>query len=208
MQYWLMHYFTIGGTNIQCPDGWTPKAEGVTRGSPVDCFRNSEEQVGLFGSSVPRIANLGELTLQGQATAGGYDTVIFSFGNSIYRANGADSTLGLAPNWNAAEFNVVGLENRSQANFNGGSTIVVRTSVKYGTTVTYPLAPPSCSNTGFRGFTGEKNNLFLTQPVAVGRPGALPAIVFTESNAGGIEQLPLCTPVAARGPIPLFAGHQ
>jgi len=59
--------------------------------------------------------------------------------------------------------------------FNAGSTIVVRTSVDYGS----PNAP-SCFG---QGFTGETNNLFFVQASATPPTESLPAVVFTQGSA-------------------------
>src|SRR5262249_76703 len=91
--------------------------------------------------------------------------------------------LNLAQGWQAAEFNIVGDCCGSQAAFNTGSTIVVRTSVNYGS----PNAP-SCLG---QGFTGETNNLFFVQASAVPPTETLPAVVFTQSNA--ISATPPCS---------------
>jgi len=163
IQYWLIHY------NTTCPSGWNT----FTAGSETYCWMNSTD-----GVSVPNqvIANLGNLSVTGQAISGGSDAIIVGTGSNLYSAQGPDSVLVLAQGWQEAEFNIVGDCCGSQANFNSGSTIVVRTSVDSGT-----LSAPSCDG---QGFTGETNNLsFGGAPSA--EPGSLPAVVFTESSAGG-----------------------
>src|SRR5262249_51445790 len=79
-----------------------------------------------------------------------------------------------------AEFNVFGAGGNSsgggEATFNNGSTIVPRVRVIYGGT-----AAPNCVAGGF---TGETNNLsFGPSAPAPSQPG--PAVLFTESSAGG-----------------------
>ena len=158
MQYWLITY----GSN--CPSGWMSFSG--------DCYRNSS------AVAVPQqaITNLVNLSLTGQANAGGIDTFILAVGSTLYSVQGQDNVVNLAQGWQQAEFNVVGDGSGSAANFNSGSTLVVRTSVNYGS----PNAP-SCSGSGF---TGETNNLnFGTAPTA--QQESLPAVVFTESSAGG-----------------------
>jgi len=158
MQYWLINYATT------CPPDWDKFGS--------DCFRNSD------AVSIPAqtIANLAKLSLTGQASSGGMDTIIFSTGSNLYSAQGNDSILNLAQSWQQVEFNIVGDCCGTEANFNNGSTIVVRTSVDSGS-----ASIPSCHGGGF---TGETNNLsFATAPTA--NAERLPAIVFTESSAGG-----------------------
>ncbi len=170
MQYWLINY---GST---CPSGWF-----AYQGS---CFTNSN------AVSVPAqtIANLGNLSLLGAANSGGMDTFIMATGSDLYSVQNEDSVVNLAQGWQVAEFNVVGDCCGSQANFNSGSTIVVRTSVDYGS----PNAP-SCYGGGF---TGETNNLiFANAPIAERRTS--PAIVFTESSAGTSSACASATSVAS-----------
>jgi VCBS repeat protein/FG-GAP repeat protein len=162
VQYWLIRY------NATCPAGWFTN----TTSTGNDCYTN-----GSNGTSVPTqtITNLGNLALTGQANAGGMDTLIMGVGSTLYSAQNADSILNLAQGWQAAEFNIVGDCCGSQAVFNSGSTIVVRTSVDNGS----PSAP-SCLG---EGFTGETNNLYFVQASAVPPRESLPAVVFTQSSA-------------------------
>jgi hypothetical protein len=164
IQHWLINY------NNQCPSGWNTYTPPNT--TTTDCWVNSQNAASV---PVQTIAALAQLSLTGK-TAGGTDTIIMSTGSKSYTATGQDSVVNLAPNWQAAEFNVFGDCCSTQANFNKGSTIVVRTSVNDGTS-----KAPSCPT---EGFTGETNNLFLVSPCSsVG--GASPAIVFTENWVGG-----------------------
>ena len=161
IQYWLLGYATT------CPSGWIPSGK-------VDCYINSTQS-----ASVPAqtIATPGQLTVTGTAASGGAeDSIVLSVGGTLYTAMGNNHFPDLGQNWQFAEFNVFGDGNRTQAAFNSGSTIVVRTSVNSGTT-----SAPSCVADGF---TGETNNLTLVSTPAVVSGSALPSIVFTESNAG------------------------
>jgi hypothetical protein len=137
-----------------------------------DCFTNSA----AVNVPAQTITNLGNLSLTGQANSSGNDIFIMAVGSNVYSVQGVDTVVFLAQGWQDAEFNVVGDCCGSQANFNAGSTIVVRTSVNYGT-----LNAPSCLG---QGFTGETNNLnFAAPPAAI--HGTFPAILFTENSAGG-----------------------
>ena len=158
IQYWLINY------NATCPSGWMA--------SGGDCFTNSA----AVNVPAQTITNLGNLSLTGQANSGGNDIFIMAVGINVYSVQGVDTVVFLAQGWQDAEFNVVGDCCGSQANFNTGSTIVVRTSVNYGA-----LNAPSCLG---QGFTGETNNLkFAAPPAAI--QGTFPAILFTENSAGG-----------------------
>jgi hypothetical protein len=163
MQYWLLAY------NTTCPEGWNTYIPG---GGETDCWEN-----GVNAAAVPvqATANLVNLSLTGQTNAGGADTITMAAGTNLYSAQNEDNVLNLAQGWQAAEFNIVGDCCLSEATFNSGSTVVVRTSVDYGS----PNAP-SCFG---QGFTAETNNLFFVQASTVPPSESLPAVVFTQSSA-------------------------
>jgi hypothetical protein len=171
MQYWLIDYGTT------CPAEWYTYSPGS---SETDCYTNSA------GVSVPAqpIADLAQLSLTGNAVSGGVDAIILSTGSEMYSAQGEDSFLSLAQGWRVAEFNLFGDCCSTEASFNSGSTIVVRTSVDDGTT-----NAPACVT---EGFTAETNSLTLVQPCCP-YGGASPAIEFTESNVAGATAT--CTPL-------------
>jgi hypothetical protein len=110
------------------------------------------------------------------------DQVTISTASEINSATG-DNLVNLAQNWQAAEFNVVGDTCSSQANFNGGSTIVVEIAVDDGTSNT-----PSAVNEGFTGETNNLNLVIRTCPVG----GSFPAVVFTQSNTAGATSTCFC----------------
>jgi hypothetical protein len=171
MQYWLLDWGTT------CPAGWFTYED--------DCYTNSSSV------EVPAqtIANLANLTLTGNAAAGGLDTITLWTGTEAYSASGEDSVVNLAAGWQDAEFNIFGDCCGTQAIFNSGSSLAVTTSVADGTT-----NAPSCEE---EGFTGETNNLNLVAPCSpIG--GASPAIVFTESlDSGGSPTPTPATPTPA-----------
>ena len=112
IQYWLINY------NTTCPSGWNT--------SGGDCWKNGSNSV-----TVPRqaISNLSNLSLTGQAnTTGGQDKITMAVGGTLYSAQNPASILYLYQYWQEAEFNIVGDCCSSAANFNSGSTLVVRTS--------------------------------------------------------------------------------
>jgi hypothetical protein len=174
MQYWLINY------EANCPGGWTSGGSGA----PGDCYQNSSSV------QVPaqKIKDLRNLSVTGMAQSGGTDTLIISTGAHLYAVQGEDSVLDLALGWQIAEFNIFGDCCSSVANFNDGSTLVVKTRVKDGS-----AAPPGCLN---QSFTAETNNLTLFKTCAILQPGLTPAIMFTESNA---SRLPVDSPAAANG---------
>jgi hypothetical protein len=162
IENWLLGY---GKTT--CPPGW----KYFNNAGDDQCYFNSP------AIPVPQqsITNLINLSLRGEAAPGGNNTVIMAVGGSLYSVPEVDGSLNLSQFWQEAEFNIVGDGGGSQANFNPGSTIVVRTSVDSGTSIV-----PAC---GTDGTTGETNNLnFVSTPAA--QKGSLPAIVFAESNTG------------------------
>jgi hypothetical protein len=167
IQYWLLNWrHSLGAFEVgpACPTNWTSYEN--------HCYRNSDRAVRVPHQA---ISALHDLSLTGQVTGGPHapDTVTLSTGSDLYVAAEYDSVLNLATSWKAAEFNVFGNCCLNSANFNDGSTIVVRTSVIDGTG-----NPPAGTN---EGFTGETNNLTLDGTFSsVG--GTSPAIVFSEGR--------------------------
>jgi hypothetical protein len=98
-----------------------------------------------------------------------------SIGNTLYSVTGNSYFPDLAQHWNTSEFNIFGPGNSSQATFNTGSTVVIRTAMDNGT------AAPSCV---LEGFTAETNNLTLTGTPSAESGALWPSIVFTQTNAG------------------------
>ena len=175
IQYWLLNY----GTTSPGP-GWTQF------NSPYwdTCwYKNS-----THASSVPNqpITNLANLSLGGTVSASA-DSYFFSTGSTVYAGTG-DNAVNAATGWNAAEFCVVGNGSGCQANFNTGSTIVLRTVIIYGGT-----APPLCVA---EGFTGETNNLSFGPTAPPATPPGLAQLV-TESSAGGAPSF--CTAATSVG---------
>jgi hypothetical protein len=161
IQYWMINYVNA------CPAGWNTFAG--------DCWRNSTN------SATPpaqTIAALGQMVVDG-AVAGvngnADDTVALTIGNTVYAAAGDNRFPDLTNGWNISEFNVVGDGGGSEATFNAGSTITVRTAVNSG----MGAVPPTCDQVGF---TGETNNLTLVTAPALINDANWPSIVFTQTN--------------------------
>jgi len=165
IQYWLLQY------NTACPAGWNTFSFPMS--ADIYCWENGPNAVGV---PVQPIANLASLRVTGTANAGGTDTVIMTTAAGDLNAANQDSILNLAGGWQGAEFIIVGDCCGSDATFNAGSTLVVRTTVHHGNTT-----GPSCV---LEGFTGETNNLTLVGTPAVAM-GPSPAIVSTQSNVAG-----------------------
>lgn len=168
IQYWLIKY------NKACPAGWTQFPD------PPDiyCVIPSNSSGAVATTAVPA-TNLGQVTLTGTADAAS-DSITVTIGASAFQRVG-DNAVSASAGWKIAEFNVLGdggsaVGVGSQAKFNAGASIETRTRINYGGT-----APPNCVATGF---TAETNNLsFGPNPPSPSQPG--PAIIFTESTAGG-----------------------
>jgi hypothetical protein len=168
IQYWLLRY------NTNCPGGWNQFS--FTGDTDIYCWRNN----GAGSVAIPNqpITNLGQIRVTGTASATS-DSVSVAVGTTVYSVNG-DNSVALSAGWDTAEFGVFGYGGNSDggggATFNNGSTIVPRTQIFYGGT-----AAPNCVA---QGFTGETNNLSFG-PMAPGAAGPGPAVISTQSIAGG-----------------------
>jgi von Willebrand factor type D domain len=170
IQYWLLPFAAAG---TACPAGWA--AFNWPTPQQVSCFINSANAANV---PVQNISALGTMKLDG-AVAGvngnADDAVTLAIGNTLFTASGDNHFPDLTNGWKFSEFNVFGDFNSTQAVFNNGSTITVRTAVNSG----QGAIPPTCSQTGF---TGETNNLTLVTAPAMINDANWPSIVFTETN--------------------------
>ena len=186
IQYWLVNY---GRTGASCPNGWNSFPQTSTT---VSCWINAAK-----AAAVPAepIVSLNELKVAGSAASAG-DSIAVSIESSgppcravscdtVYAASGDDRFPELGSAWTDSEFNIFGDGGGTQASFNAGTTIVVRTGVNDGT-----QNAPACV---LESFTAESNNLnTVATPAAANNlnvvnpcfsiGGAAPAIVFTEDN--------------------------
>jgi len=167
IQYWLLQY------NANCPATWNQFQ--FTGQTDIYCWRNATNSAGPPNVTA---ANLGQLVMTGNVSAGG-DSISLSIGSNMFLATG-DNSVNAAAGWQIAEFNVFGAGGNSggggQVTFNNGATVVPRTRVIYG-----GVAAPNCVA---QGFTGETNNLNFGPNAPVATPAG-PAVMFTESTAGG-----------------------
>jgi len=159
MQYWLLDW---GST--ACPSGWNQSGH--------NCWANSF----LVAVDDLPITDLGSMAITASATAGGNDTVVFTWGSDAVSSSFPDYVVDISSVWDKAEFNVVGNGGGARANFNAGSSVTVTIFLIDGSNV----APKCVANDGS---TGESNNLNAGPCAAynrfVYRP---PSIKFTESN--------------------------
>ena len=100
----------------------------------------------------------------------------------MYTGSGLGDPLGLNGLWTAAEFNIFGDANSSNANFSAGTTFNVWIDIGGGATCTTPAT----------GITAETNNLTAVKGdegpcCAWTMPGGHGGIQFTQSNAGRHE---------------------
>lgn len=169
IQYWLIQY------NANCPTNTNWNQFQFTGDTDIYCYRNATNS-----AAPPNVtaANLGQVVMTGAVSATG-DSISLSTGSSMFAATG-DNSVSAAAGWQIAEFNVFGAGGNSagggQASFNNGATAVPRTRVTYGGT-----AAPNCVA---QGFTGETNNLNFGPNAPAATPAG-PAVIFTESSAGG-----------------------
>src|ERR1700733_3553578 len=160
----------------QCPSDW--------QNYGTSCYRRSDDAVSVRRQEV---GGLGGLKLFG--TAGGTsDIVAIVTADDVAQTLSAPSLLGLngsspaGPNpstWQSAEFNIFGNCCGTEAGFNIGSTITVRTSINDGTSNAPMCVPTSTTSDS----TGETNNLSIVGPCTAAG-GASPSISFTESFLG------------------------
>jgi hypothetical protein len=171
IQYWLINY----GSN--CPANFT----FYNNGGQLDCYRNGDNGFGIGSGSgnVPSqpLSNLANMSITASAGQGSADDkYVLSDGSQAWTDSEDNSILGLNAHWTTAEFNIFGDCCGSQAQFNSGTAIQVRTIVHNGTT-----NAPTCAA---EGFTGETNNLNLVATPAIAI-GASPAVAFNQSSATG-----------------------
>jgi len=189
MQYWLKNY----GSSCPSSGGWV-QSDGV------DCFRNSGG-VPMFWID-PK--NLQGVRFIASAYSGGNDTVTLVNGGNVYAASEGDYEFQLAKAWTQSEFNIFGEFNSSSANFNSGTTLVVRQSVTSTSNGFTDLRRPTCFSWGI---TAERNNLGLAGPCcttggypAIQEHSRAPTIQFFETNAGLMAAPPYCLAASLNPP--------
>ncbi len=168
IQYWLINFDTT------CPANFM----SFPLGGHTDCVQLSNLSGAVPTTAVP-VTNLGQVTLTGTATAGA-DSITMTIGGTAFSRNG-DNSVNASSGWKIAEFNILGDGGDSNgvgglASFNNNASLVTRIRINSG-----GKAAPICVATGF---TAERNSLSFGPSAPVGsQPG--PAVIFTESTAGG-----------------------
>jgi hypothetical protein len=198
IEYWLINYGVHNNGADICPSSSFYDAGLDPAGPGDDCLQNSPATE-IYSGQLP-INDLADLSLSGSATANGTDEATVTYGGEAFKATVPDSYTDIASVWKQAEFNVVGNAGGSEAEFNGGASIIVKVAITDGS-----ANAPSCVENG--GTTGESNNLNLvpsnSSPVCCPLGGASPEIVFMESNA--TVSAPSCSylehPYAWLGPV-------
>jgi hypothetical protein len=170
IQYWLFNF------GPKCPSNWNTcyQLGSVCESQPqpgteTNCWRNSTNSAAAPGEP---ITSLGEVKLLGAVG----DLVTVSIGDSVYSTSGDNTFPDLGSQWQTAEFNVFGDGGGTAAQFNVGSTLVVRTGMESTQNGTISFFNG--------GSTAETNNLTVvaTPIVEPGTGSMLPSITFTESN--------------------------
>jgi hypothetical protein len=174
MEYWLLGFGT-------CPTDHSWTTAGTWSNGKANCFFNSASK----SATAVTAAQLQNTTLTATAS-GGTDTVVLTSSSGNATATAVDSVLSLEQNWNSAEFNIFGDCCSSAASFSGGTTMTVRTSLTDGSE-----KKPVCS---VQSFTAETNNLSFG-PTTPGASGTTPAILFTQSSAGGLAACAAATSI-------------
>jgi von Willebrand factor type D domain len=203
IQYWLLRYGPAGTMcpmprHANCPvplnsvfsDGWCPFQFTAT--GPVYCVINAVNQ-----PTVPPVpmTSLGQLKITGAAASGAAnDAITLTVGGTPpSTATGDNRFPDLGNQWQEVEFNVFGNGGGSQASFNAGSTVVVRTAVTSGT-----ATGPGCHVIA-PSFTGESNNLTLVNSPPTASSGTAPALVFSQSNPASAGAAATCADAASVG---------
>ncbi len=158
MQYWLLNYAA------KCPSGW------FTSGS--SCYTNSPASTYAGGHLTA--ADLASAALGAEAVGGGNDQVSLSAGSGkATLVAKSDSMLDLAKKWDTAEFGVYGDGGAGEAKFGKDTSLESQTSLEGSSD-----KAPACAK---EGFTGETNNLTLTDTPKIGAQGQ-PTIVSAQTN--------------------------
>jgi hypothetical protein len=168
MEYWLLNY------GSPCPSAsWNQ--------SGSSCWINSAS------TAAPAItaAQLQNTTLTATAQ-GGTDTVVLTSPGGGANAMAADNVLNVSAAWDTVDFIVCGDCCSTQANFSAGTTLVQRITVTDGSQLA-----PACST---QASTGETNNLSFG-PTAPVPSGIGPALIYTESSAGGLANCAAATSI-------------
>jgi hypothetical protein len=203
IQYWLLNWTgncpkDYLGNNWQLGGKPWPANKG--------CFKNSRQMATLPDIPVTELGCC--VRLIASAEAGHSDGLALEYGDDVHFVSGDDSVLDIASVWTQAEFNVVGDNEYSQAQFNLYSSIPVTLVLTDGSSSVPTCVPPQ----DYEGTTGETNNLNLgTCQAGVGEPYGSPVsiptpyIQFTQSLFPRIPPIPICyvcrSEIASQGKV-------
>lgn len=181
IQYWLINW----GPNqpsTQCPtprgahcvngfvstDGWCPQV--VSGFTDILCVVDAASPPSATAEPATSLATLAVTGIAGSGSTA--DAMVMTIGGHATTGSGGNFFNDLSSWWTTAEFNVFGDGGGSQAVFNSGASVQVRTAVTSGATT-----GPGCS---LQSVTAESSNLTLntTAPAAV--KGSAPALLFGE----------------------------
>jgi len=211
IQYWLEHYGPAGtacpapisaacqngAQNVVQTDGWCPFS--FTSTSDIYCVVNAPGS----GASPPPVPASQLTSLHMEAAAAGFqgnasDSMVMTVtGNpQPFGASGKNYFPDLGSQLSEFEFNVFGAGNGSQAVFNSGAVVAVRSGMDYGGS-----AGPTCD---LQSFTGESNNLTLNTVAPAAVAGALPALLFTEVNPAPSSGTASCVDATSVGDTHLY----
>jgi hypothetical protein len=174
IQYWLLRY------NATCPGGWATFQ--FTNDPDIYCWVNGASATTV--TSQPQPSDLIHLSLTGTANAAGNDVVRLdsdggTLGVTFFAAANPGNMLNLGNFWTGVEYILVGDCCGSEATFNAGATLEVRTTVHNQTT-----DQPVCV---LQGYTGETNSLTLVGTPAATGPTPAPSITSMQSNIPGTQ---------------------
>jgi hypothetical protein len=177
IEYWLLNYglYSTSGPNT-CPSGFVFGQKNF-RGPGINCLQNTAAKT-IYNGQIP-ITDLADLSMSASAAAGGYDQVTATYKTDAKTVQVLDSYTDIASVWNQAEFNVLGNNGGSEAQFNDGTALILETEVTYGSAAT---TAPTCKHNA--GTSGESNNLNFVpstaSPLCCYNSGANPWIQFME----------------------------
>jgi len=199
IQYWLLQYGPAGtlcptprhvgcAANTSYSDGWCPFQFSST--GPVYCVVNAVQET---TTPAEPMTSLGQMKLAGAAGGGGTnDSITVTVGGAPLTATGNNYFPDLGNQWQEAEFNVFGDGGGSQAVFNSGANLQVRTEVISGTN-----AGPGCH---LQSWTGETNSLTLVNSAPVSpAPLPAPALVFSQTSPAPAGPAATCADATSLG---------
>ena len=196
IQYWLINWGPQGST---CPmpqgahcaqgfastDGWCPQA--VSGFTDILCVVDAASPPAAAAQPATSLALLKVTGIAGSGSTS--DSMVMTEGGTVTTGSGGNFFTDLGANWTTAEFNVFGDGGGTQAVFNTGASVQVRTAVTSGSTV-----GPTCD---VASFTAESNNMTLSNTAPAAVKGSAPALLFSENNpaAGGVATCAAATSV-------------